>query len=295
MEIFVVILVLVLFVSILDYALAKRWQEVTSDLRNAIVFEKRNKAYGAYQIRSSYNRTMMLILLGVVFTFGASYGAYLLSRNWELENAVFSDDEQIIIELPPIDDEKIVEIPETQIEDEKIIEKQVASQIDFRLFQITDTPVASGIKTQDDVGSNMVGTSNVIVDDDEGNFAPPTNTTSTIIEPKKEEDPITIVDIDAEFPGGFSSMVTFLSRNLVYPEDAVRAGIEGKATIRFVVEKDGSIGNIAVQRGVPNCPDCDKEAVRVIKKMPKWKPGEINGKIVRSYYSLPISFKLQPN
>lgn len=97
-------------------------------------------------------------------------------------------------------------------------------------------------------------------------------------------------DMPATFPGGEFKMVEYLRDNLKYPESAKKKGIEGKVYIQFVVEKDGSIADVKVMRGV--CEELDAEAVRVIKAMPKWKPGEQEGKPVRTTMMLPINFKI---
>lgn len=109
---------------------------------------------------------------------------------------------------------------------------------------------------------------------------------------QEEEKILTFVEEEAEYPGGTSEMLKFLQANLKYPEEAWKAGIQGRAMIRFVIEKDGSVTTVKVARGVPNCPKCDAEAVRVIKLMPKWIPGKSDGKTVRSYFNMPITFKL---
>lgn len=94
-----------------------------------------------------------------------------------------------------------------------------------------------------------------------------------------------------EYIGGTKALYTFLRNNLVYPDEARRTGVEGSVLIEFVVEKDGSISNVKVV--TPLSPECDAEAIRVIKKLPKWKPGEKMGKPVRVYYNIPIRFTLQ--
>ena len=107
-----------------------------------------------------------------------------------------------------------------------------------------------------------------------------------------ESDILEIVDEPAEYPGGMTAMREYLKNNMMYPMSAKEAGIQGKCYIRFIVNTDGSISDVRVVRGVPDCPECDKEAVRVVKNMPNWAPGKRDGKVVRMYYNLPISFKL---
>ena len=93
-----------------------------------------------------------------------------------------------------------------------------------------------------------------------------------------------------EFPGGSEKFMEYLSGNITYPEDAKEKGISGRVFIQFVIEKDGSVSNVKVMKGIGG--GCDEEAVRVVKAMPKWKPGKQKGKPVRVNYILPVSFKL---
>ena len=99
-----------------------------------------------------------------------------------------------------------------------------------------------------------------------------------------------IVEEIPKFPGGESALMEYVSKNVVYPEEAKEKEIQGRVFIGFVVEKDGSIGEVKVLRGIGG--GCDEEAVRVIKGMPKWKPGMQKGKPVRVSYQIPIMFKL---
>lgn len=103
---------------------------------------------------------------------------------------------------------------------------------------------------------------------------------------------LSIVDEEASFPGGVKEMMLFMSKNLRHPEVG-GFSMQGKVYLRFIVEKDGTLTNIEVMRGIVGCPECDKEAVRVVELMPKWNPAKYNGKIVRSYFNIPIVFKLQ--
>lgn len=106
-----------------------------------------------------------------------------------------------------------------------------------------------------------------------------------------EEKPFVTVEQMPTFPGGEINMHKFIGDNLRYPEDAQKAGIQGRVTIRFVVSKTGAISNATVIRGID--PSCDKEAVRVVKSMPEWIPGKQNGKNVPVYFTLPIIFRLK--
>ena len=98
-------------------------------------------------------------------------------------------------------------------------------------------------------------------------------------------------DQHAEFPGGKETLKAYVDANLNIPEIAIQNGIQGKCYLQFIVSAKGNISNVKVIRGVPDCPECDKEAVRVVKAMPNWVPGENSGKTVNSTVTLPVSFK----
>ena len=100
-----------------------------------------------------------------------------------------------------------------------------------------------------------------------------------------------IVEQMPAFPGGEEKLLEFLSKNIEYPEEARKAEIQGRVFVGFVVEKDGSVGDVKVLRGIGG--GCDEEAVRVVKSMPKWKPGMHKGEPVRVSYQIPIHFKLE--
>jgi protein TonB len=95
------------------------------------------------------------------------------------------------------------------------------------------------------------------------------------------------------FPGGTAKLYKYLSENIRYPEVAKEAGIQGKVYISFVVEKDGSIADVKILRGIPGGKMCDNEAMRVVKNMPNWSPGKQRGKAVRVSYNLPVQFRLR--
>ena len=100
----------------------------------------------------------------------------------------------------------------------------------------------------------------------------------------------TVVEQMPEFPGGTSKLMEYMQKNIVYPQDAVEGGIEGRVFVRFVLDPEGFVKDVTVMRGA--APALDKEALRVVKSMPKWLPGMQNGKKVSTYYNLPVVFKL---
>jgi protein TonB len=98
-------------------------------------------------------------------------------------------------------------------------------------------------------------------------------------------------EVMPEFPGGDQAMMDFVAKNVQYPQEARDKEISGRVLVGFIVEKDGSIGDVKVVKGIGG--GCDEEAVRVVKAMPKWKPGKDKGKPVRVSYVMPFTFKLQ--
>jgi len=98
------------------------------------------------------------------------------------------------------------------------------------------------------------------------------------------------VDVMPEYPGGKDALFKFISENVQYPENAKKEGITGKVYVSFVVDKDGSVNDVGIARGVDS--ELDKEALRVIKKLKNWKPGKKEGELVKVGFTLPIKFAL---
>lgn len=119
----------------------------------------------------------------------------------------------------------------------------------------------------------------------------PTITIEITEEDIVEEVPFIIVENMPMFPGGEKKMMEYVAKNVKYPQLAKEMGTQGRVFVSFVVEKDGSISNVELLRGIGN--GCDEEAIRVVKSMPKWNPGLQCGRAVRVSCNLPISFKLQ--
>ena len=107
---------------------------------------------------------------------------------------------------------------------------------------------------------------------------------------KKNDMVFDVVEVMPQFPGGQIAMLKYIMENMKYPEQAMKEGIQGRVAVSFIVEKDGSISNVRPVLSVH--PLLDKEAVRVVKSMPKWTPGKQNGKPVRVRFNVPIMFKL---
>jgi protein TonB len=283
------VIAVVALISLYDHFTGRSWQQVTSEERNEAVFEKRNRAYGAYAIRRDYDKRLMLIVAGLVGGIGVIYAA---TRGGDIVMER-KPDRMVVIPIVPFDDkEQEKEEPEI-IKDDKPATTSNDQRTDFPeivagnenvIIAPPEDGVSAGtptpIGTGSEFGINPPGPPST----GGGTGTPPTPPPSG---------PETYVDEAALFPGGVPAMRSFIGNNMVYPQVARDLEIEGKCFLRFVVGTDGDISDVTVTRGVPDCPECDKEAKRVIKIMPRWKPAKKNGKTVDSYFNIPITFTLK--
>lgn len=286
------IVALIAAISVYDYISTRSWQQVTSGTRNETVFERRNRAYGAYRIRRDYNKVVMIILFGLLAGAGVLYAA-TRGKKAEYRPAKMKE---VLVQwtLPLKTEEEPEEVVYMKEEQAQSIQRTVA----FVEPEVVDRPTTDGPEIID---PNTTVSTVTITDPGDTDFPqgpPPTTTTTTtsIIDrtPKGPADPIDL-DEQPQYPGGPTEMKKFLAGNLVYPPIAVELELEGKCHLQFVVNKTGEVSDVKVARGVNNCPECDKEAVRVVKKMPKWTPGKIKGKAVDSKFNLPVKFELKDN
>lgn len=158
-------------------------------------------------------------------------------------------------------------------------------------------PPAPAIVEEINIVENDVNVQQVEVistDDNENKqqaiFAPPSAGTGRA-EAVQDDQIFDYLEEMPEFPGGDGEMMKFLQKNVNYPTIASENGIQGRVMVGFVVEKDGSVSDVKVLRGVD--PSLDKEAMRVVKSMPKWKPGMQTGKPVRCRFTIPVNFRLR--
>lgn len=287
MAVIISIIMLVAFVSLYDYYTSRTWQQVTSSVRNDLVFQNRNRTYGAFQLRNEYDKRLMFIMLGILLTIGVSYGTYVIIQNLPEEKLPPppADSTQFTVQAPPVEEDVPPPPPE---EPPPPMERTVA----FMPPVVVDIPVEDEIPPQE--AMEEIRASTETNDTEEENFAPPVQGEEKppVVEEKPEEI-FTFVDEEAEFPGGYPAMMQFIQKNYVYPPTALDMGIEGKVYVKFVVTSDGSITSVQVERGLAGCPECDKEALRVVKLMKGWKPGKVNGKSVSSVFRLPLGLKAQ--
>jgi protein TonB len=261
-----------------------------------LVFEGKNQAYGAYQLRKNTgkrNLWSIFIMLIAAALIAAVVGANaIISAAGEGDADIAAD-----VNLSALAEKKaeVEEKAPVKIEEVKPVE-QVKSSIKFVppvVKEDKDVHEDKELKSQDELNETKTAIGGFDVkgntDDADAQVLKAVEEVAQP-EPKPAEDKIfDVVEQAPTFKEG--DVRAWLAKNLQYPAVAAENGISGRVVVGFVVERDGSISHVQVLRGVD--PSLDKEAVRVVKAMPKWNPGMQNGSPVRVKYNVPVQFKLQ--
>jgi len=261
-------------------------ESIKKTLWEDIIFESRNKDYGAYALRKDYSKHVVLgwvfTILGLSALFAAPYIAEWIKGQREVE-ATNTKTVKYTDLAPPPPIQNTPPPPKLDIPPPvKTIIKFLPPKVtDKEIVEEEEMPTIEEIK-QNEVGPTEVqGTGEVVFDEP----------VAEVVEETNDEDVIfTIVEQSAEFPGGLEAMARFLQKNMKYPAVARRMGVEGTVFVSFVIDREGIISDIKVVKGISA--ECDKEASRVISTMPPWKPGKQNGKAVKCRFVLPVKFKL---
>ena len=279
--------------------------DLTSQEWLDIVFDGKNKEYGAYQMRATstarHNKAVIIVLIILALIFiGLILAVNGVFSKSEEETNVGIEQEQLSLYNPDDDIEEdepedIPEIPEEKIEMPK---EEVANSIQNTAIDIVkDEEVVNEVKTQDELKEDNRQMGAIDVSDGVDDLTKKTVQEEVVIveeKPAPKEDNIIYttanVQQQPEFPGGVEAMYKWIGEHLQYPAAAAEEGAQGRVTVEFVVSKTGAIENVKVVRG--RHPALDKEALRVVKAMPKWNPGRNNGQPVKVTYILPVQFKL---
>ena len=257
---------------------------------NDIVFEGRNKEYGAYLLRKLYSKYVSVSTTGaiILFSFVVSYPlltAFFIHSN---NNSEISGKtrvitlENIFTEIPT--DKKDIQIPKNILPKTPIVK--------FLVPEVKPDELVSNevIPTQDELVGKNPGNETV-----EGNINGIDVIDEVIESPEPDNEETEKIYAWIEempaFPGGDNELLKFFAQNLIYPEIAKRAEVEGRVILSFVVDKNGNITNIKVLKGIGA--GCDEEATRVLKIMPNWIHGKQNGIPVLTRINLPVVFKLR--
>lgn len=258
-----------------------------------LVFEKRNKAYGAYAIRKSYPDNLKR---SIYFTLVPMFLLFLISVYFQSKKKIeplapgsqqsgksLSDKDKVIKEeeikfsnfeivMPDLPKENFVVVA-----DKKVIKPLQINKVDVK-------PISSASFS----GITSLITSGTGIGAPGGPGAGPGGIGGMELPVITKPEFITFTEIMPEFPGGIDAMQSYIQKNLSYPKWAIENGVKGKVILSFVVMPDGSIDYTEIERGIGF--GCDEEALRVLKEMPKWSPGIQNGKKVPVKLILPIRF-----
>ncbi len=273
---------------------SKEWRD--------IVFEGKNKDFGAYEMRKKsdgrHNKAMIIVVIAVVVIFFA-----LRLVNLALEKAaanIVDEASQEIVQVDMGEQEEPEEEEETvQIEEEKpeALPEEILNTMKVTELQIAndeDVKAEDEIKSQDELQESQTAFGSTDFDKGTDDLNVVREHKDEIIVEKKEpvkEEVFVAVEQMPQFPGGDAELMKFLSKNIKYPTMAMENNIQGRVVVQFVVTKTGAIGEVKVIRSVDR--DLDREAIRVCKSLPNFIPGKMNGQAVNVWYTLPVNFKLQ--
>ena len=263
-----------------------------------LVFAGRNHAYGAYQLRKStgkrnlWSMVFVAAVAALAYVGLAAYNTYQKQQKARFEAEM---EASLLEQTKEAKVEKKTEAPKVVLQK---VEK-VKSSIAFTppvIKKDSEVKPEEEMKTQDELNENKtaIGAFDVKGNDEEGGTVLKAVEEIATPEPPKHEEENKVFDVVEQmpsFPGGPSALMAYLSSHVKYPAVAEENGIQGRVTVQFVVEKDGSVTDVKTMKSVD--PSLDREAERVVRSMPKWIPGKQNGSAVRVKYFVPVVFRLQ--
>ena len=264
-----------------------------------LVFEGKNKEYGAYVLRRDTGKrnvkALVWVMIGIALIFAIAY-ANLAIQNAMKQNATIDTDVELS-KLAQKKEAKVERKEPVKVEVEQKVVEKVKSSVKFTAPEIKkddEVKPEDEIKSQDDLSktNTAIGTFDVKGNDEaEGEVL---KAKEVVVDEKPKEEETKVFDVVEQmpsFPGGDAELMKYLSTHIKYPVVAEENGIQGRVIATFVVERDGSSTDVKVIKSVD--PSLDKEAMRVLKSMPKWIPGKQNGSSVRVRYTVPVTFRLQ--
>jgi protein TonB len=249
-----------------------------------IVFEGRNKIYGAYELRKSNTKTTVraLIIGSVIFSLAVAAPLIVSLIPDSNEDQVNNDIKITKIKLPPKQEVK-PNLPPPPPPPPKVDQVKFVKPVVAKTEEITEEPPKIVELKDKKIGSETIkGDPDAVLTVDE----PVGTGTAAVVEEDTNIYNTAGIEVKPDFPGGMEKFYKFVGNNYKTPEEE---GLKGKVYVTFVVEKDGSLTDIKVLRDIGY--GTGAEAIRVLKKCPRWSPGEQNGKKVRVLYSLPITIQ----
>lgn len=275
---------------------SKEWRD--------LVFEGKNKEFGAYVLRAQsdkrHNKAMLITVIGVIviLILSFAYGKYNDYRMEQKEKELqLLAEQQAMTALAEEQEQPEEEEVQQRVEEQKpeVLPEEVLNTMKATEIAIADdNEVVEEIKSQDEIKESQtaIGSTNFDKGTDDINVVREYKD-EVIVEEKKPEPEQVFVSVEQmpKFPGGDAELMKYIQDHLRYPTMAAENNIQGKVVVQFVVTKNGSVGEVKVIRSRDQ--DLDKEAVRVVKSLPNFIPGRMNGQPVNVWYTLPINFKLQ--
>ena len=263
-----------------------------------LIFEGRNKAYGAYDLSKDSPKRHNISTLVVVLVAIAAF--FLPGLIGDLIDKIKPEEEEIIMtEVTELSDLKEAEVKKNE-EYKPLMETPppppLKSSIKFTAPVIKKDEEVSEeeeIKSQEELTESKVTISIADVEGNDEENGQDIADFKEAIKPVVEEEDNQVLEVVEQmptFPGGQKALLQYISENIKYPSIAQENGIQGRVVVRFVVKKDGSVGDVQILRGVDAT--LDKEAIRVVKSIPNFIPGKQNGHAVNVWFTLPVSFKL---
>ena len=271
-----------------------------------LVFEGKNKDFGAYVIRTDspkrHNQAVLWTLIGAII-FGLITFGFTKANQYLEERSLTNQGEQVGV---LIDTSKEAEEPEPKNERVETEKPQVQEEEFLKTVKVTELQIVEdkNVNPEDEI---LTVDEQMATDATAGHITNLDGTTDknifqeakdeVVVEEAKpaEEAPTNqvfqAVEQMPQFPGGYEALFKYLSSNIKYPPMACENDIQGKVIVQFIVDKTGNVGEVKVVRSVDK--ELDKEAVRVCKSLPKFIPGRQNGQAVSVWYTLPVTFKLQ--
>lgn len=266
-----------------------------------LLFENRNKEYGAYVLRQQTGNRNLASIVAILVMVAGAVGLLIAKNKYEEYHVKVVPVYNQGMEVRSIKDKapEVKRREPVKVEEVEIVDKQIINSIKFVAPKIVEDDKVrpeDQMRTQDELMKSKVaiGFEDVIGNSESGEVLKAKEALVTEEIKPKEADlnkPFTVVEQMPSFPGGTAALMKFLGKQIKYPSVAEEMGIQGRVVCSFIVERDGSVTDIHVVKSVD--PSLDKEAQRVIAAMPKWIPGRQNGQAVRVKYSLPVTFRLQ--
>jgi protein TonB len=248
---------------------------------NNMLFEGRNMAYGAFKLRSASSRRHFFSFLIVLLAFAGLFAGYQFYLNWELDKVL-----KPVESMPPITSVPMNQSLDLQqyVEEHPVSPNHISSETAG-----TSKPSESTETPEDPIFNNKLQLDDIIKRTQQETIEMPKDA-KEMFEEMEADKTYLVVDVMPEFPGGISAMFKFITSNMNYPLDAQRRKVQGRVVCEFIVNKDGNISDIRVVKSIDAV--LDKEAIRILKQMPRWKYGERLGKPVRVKFSVPFNFAM---